>query len=268
MKKESPNGKNRLRQENEEKKKKIEEEFGSAHWSNPEENDLPPEIEGQFLDHIMAFEHVWKDAKQITLYEFLGNPAFRKVEELNEDEIHDELNRLFALMNENQVGLDTICEVSDKELYRFITEELFQQEMDDIHIPGMMSCFTYEEFHPNHAYDIERYSNEFIKSYLNKTEDYYLHEISTEASTQNWHRDFRDAFSSFDLNKFEIINLCFDLDSAEAQVDFECDFRAFVDNSMDTLRFNGKGKLLFVYQWDFWYVNSVEFPKINNLNIF
>jgi hypothetical protein len=260
MKKESPKDK-RLYLENEAKKWKIEEEFGAAYWSNPEENDLPSEIEGQFLDDIMAYEHAWKDAKQITLVEFLGNPAFRKVEELSDTEISIELNRLNELMNEFQVGLDTICDVPDKELYRFITEELFMQEMDDMHIPGMMTNFIYEEFHPNHEHDIERYSNEFIKSYLNKTEDYYLHEISTEASSQSWHKDFRDAFSSFNLNKFEIINLHYDLDSAKAQVDFECDFTAVIDNSKDTLRFNGKGKLLFVYQWDFWYVNSVEFPS-------
>ncbi|MEI6754977.1 MAG: hypothetical protein WCK78_17655 [Paludibacter sp.] len=260
MKKESPNNK-RLRMENEEKKKQIDEEFGAAHRSNPEESNLPPEIEGQFLDNIMAFEHAWKDAKQITLYEFLGNPAFRKTEELTENEIGDELNRLYELMNQHQVSLDTICDVSKQEIYRFITEELFQQEIDDMHIPGMMSCFTYEEFHPNHAYDIERYSNDFIKSYLSKTDDFYMHELSSNASTQNWHRYFREAFSSFTLNKFEIIDLNFDINSAEAQVDFECDFTALVDNSKDTLRFNGKGKLLFIYQWDFWYVDSVEFPS-------
>ena len=88
-----------------------------------------------------------------------------------------------------------------------------------------------------------------------------MHELSSNASTQNWHRDFRGVFSSFNLNKFEIIDLKFDINSAEAQVDFECDFTALVDNSKDTLRFNGKGKLLFIYQWDFWYVDSVEFPS-------
>jgi len=134
-----------------------------------------------------------------------------------------------------------------------------------MHIPGMITHFTYEEFHPNHAYDIERYSIDFIKSYLNKTGDDYLHEISTEASTQSWHKDFRDAFSSFNLSKFEIIDLHFDLESAEARVDFECDFTALVANSMGTLRFNGKGKLLFAYQWDFWYVESIEFPPSYNI---
>jgi hypothetical protein len=261
MKKEAPRDKlNRLRTENEVKKKKLEEEFGANYQSNAEERGLSPEIESQFLDHIMAFENAYKDVKRIQLYDFLGKPAYRKPEELNDNEITEELNRLMDLMETKSVCLDTLCEVSDWELYRFITEELFEHEIDDMHIPEMITHFTYEEFHPNHAYDIERYSIDFIKSYLNKTEDDYLHEISIVASDQNWHKDFRDAFSSFNLSKFEIIYLHFDLESAEARVDFECDFTAPVDNSKYTLRFNGKGKLLFVYQWGYWYVDSVEFP--------
>ena len=66
----NPNKKNDLQRENEELKKKLEEEFGAANgWTNP---DLPPEMENEFLNHIMAFENAWKDAKRITLYEFLG----------------------------------------------------------------------------------------------------------------------------------------------------------------------------------------------------
>ena len=260
MKKKSPNGKNRLRQENEEKKKKIEEEFGSAHWSNPEENDLSPEIEGQFLDYIMAFEHAWKDAKQTRLVEFLGNPAFRKVQELSDAEISTELNRLNKLLNEHQVGLNTICDVPEVELYRFITEELFQQEIDDMHIPGMMTNFIYEEFHPNHDYDIRQHSIEFMRTYLDKDSDYYPTFLSGGASKKEWHKHFREAFSSFNLKEFEIIGLKYNLEINEGMVEFECDFVASVDGSRDQFQFKGKGKFQLIYQWDFWCVDSVEFP--------
>ena len=164
-------------------------------------------------------------------------------------------------MNENQVCLDTICEVEDKELYRFITEELFQEEIDDMRIPGMFSHYTYEEFHPNHEYDLQRYTTEFIQSYLNKSSEFYIHELSSEATSLNWHNQFRDSFSAFKLETLEIIDLHFDLETALARVDFYCDFNATVEGSNNTLKFTGKGMLNFVHQWDFWYVNSVSFPK-------
>lgn len=266
MKKESPNEKsNRLHIENEEKKRKIEAEFGAEYWGKPEDNELPLEIESQFLDNILAFENAWKDTKQITLYEFLGEPSYRKPEELKEDEVHDELNHLYALMEQHQICLDTICEVSEQEIYRFITEELFFKEKDDMQIPGMITHYTYEEFHPNHAYDIENYSTEFMISYLEKENDHYTNHLSSEATKKAWHMHFREAFSSFDLKKFEITELTFDLENKKSRVEFDCEFIAVVEGSAEKLLFNGKGTFQLVYQWDFWYVDSVEFPPNQKL---
>lgn len=258
----NPNKKNDLHRENEELKKKLEEEFGAANgWTNP---DLPPEMENEFLNHIMAFENAWKDAKRITLYEFLGKPAFRRIDELQPDEISTELERIYSLMLEHQVRLDTICEVSDYELYRFITEELFLEEKDDMRVPGMMSGYIYEEFYPNHEYDLNRHSEEFLNSYLDKTSERYLHYLNSEAEKQQWHTHFRDTFSRFELRKSEIINVSFNLETEMAQVDFECDFTAQVEGSRDVFQFAGKGKINFVYKWDYWTVDSVEFPKPHN----
>ena len=43
--------------------------------------------------------------------------------------------------------------ISARELYRFTTEELFEYEMDDMYVPGMMTNFIYDEFHPDYIYD-------------------------------------------------------------------------------------------------------------------
>ena len=64
MKKESPDDKNnRLRKENEEKRQKLSEEYGAVFGGMSGNTELPPEIESQFLDNIMAFEDNWKDVK-------------------------------------------------------------------------------------------------------------------------------------------------------------------------------------------------------------
>jgi len=53
-------------------------------------------------------------------------------------------------------------------LYRFITEELFKEELDDIKIEGMTHHYIYEEFHPNHEHDIKNRCKEFLDEFLNK----------------------------------------------------------------------------------------------------
>ncbi len=158
----------RIRIENEEKKKQLTEEHGAFFGNMNNDSDLPPEIESQFLDHIMAFENAFQSAERISVYDFLEQPTFRKVEELTNAEVTQELERIMKLMSRKMVSIDTLCEVDDRELYRFITEELFLEEKDDMMIPGMMTHYTYEEFHPNHEHDIREHSIEFLNSYLNR----------------------------------------------------------------------------------------------------
>ncbi|MDD3320665.1 MAG: hypothetical protein PHS59_04390 [Paludibacter sp.] len=250
---------NRIRLENEEKKKQLTEKHGAFFGSMSNENNLPPEIESQFLDNIMAFENAFQSATQIQLYDSLERPAFRKVEELTDAEVPIELERIMKLMSNNQVCLDTICEVDDRELYRFITEELFLEEIDEMHIPGMTTHYTYEEFHPNHEYDIRHHSIDFVRSYLDKESDYYTTFMSGEAEKADWHLHFRQAFSSFKLNNFSITNLEFDTEKAEVQ--FDCDFVGKVEGSSESLHFLGAGEMSLLYQWDFWCVDKINFPK-------
>jgi hypothetical protein len=253
------NNPDRLRAENEEKKKKLIEEHGAYFSSLSNDTNLPPEIESQFLNNIMAFEDAYQNNKRIRLFDYLGKPTTNRIEDLMENEIPDELNRLIELLSRHQVILDTLCDVDDRELYRFITEELFFEEIDDMHIPGMITHYTYEEFHPNHAYDIERLSTDFIHSYLNKESDFYTYSLSTEAGNTDWHIQFREAFSSFQLNDFSIQK--FDFDTEKAVVQFDCDFVGQVEGAVESLRFLGKGELILLYQWDFWCVDSIKLPN-------
>lgn len=252
---------NRHRQQNEEKKKFIPEEFNASYWSGPNEYKLPADLERQILDHIKAFENALKCAKQMTLHQVLGSPAFRKLEELTDAEIAEEVNRLLEMMEQHQICLDTICEVSDRELYRFITEELFEQESGNMNLPGMITHYIYEEFHPNHEYEIRHNADDFFLIYLDKTSEYYTSFLSENATTSNWHNHFRDAFDSFDLNKFEMFDVEYDLGEKSAKLEFYCDFTAFIEGSDKKLQFNGKGTIKMAYQEDFWGVDEVILPK-------
>ena len=172
---EAHNNAERLRATNEEKKNKLIKEKGAIFSDFSNENDLPPEIMSQFLDNINAIENDYESTNQVQLYDFIGKPAFRKVEDVLDEEITDELKRLTELLDNNQISLETLSVVAEKEIYRFITEELFLKEIDDKRIPGLFSIFYYEFFHPNHEFDIREQSYDFISSYLDKENDFYTY---------------------------------------------------------------------------------------------
>ena len=249
----------KLRAANEEKKNKLTEQYGAYFSNMSTKNDLPPEIESQFLDNIMAFETNFDSSNRIPLYEYVGKPSYRKVEEIPEENITEELNRLIVLLDKYQIALDTICEVDERELYRFITEELFLEEINDMHIQGMYTRFIYEEFYPNHEHDIREHSNEFIRTYLDKKNDLYMYLLTSEAEKTDWHRHFRQAFSSFQLNSFSITELNFDTE--KANVKFECDFAGKIEGSVECLYFVGVGELNLHNQWNYWCIDSIRFPK-------
>jgi len=237
------------------KKKELEEKYG-AHFS--EFNEFPPEMENHWLNSIEAFEEQFENAKRITVWEYMDKPDYKTIVELKPYEISKELERLFELMDEKGISLSTLCDVEDAELYRFITEELFQEEMDDIRIPGMMSCFTYEEFHPNAKWDIEQAIDYFFRMTMSKMENiggdgYDMLYVDTEN-----HRDsagnkiekqkvvdcinnFLDSFDKFEVVSYNEKTLEVNPEETDAQVSFSIHFKGLFENSDETFDFKGNG---------------------------
>src|ERR1035437_843918 len=107
--------------------------------------------ENEFLNYIMAYEKQAVERKMIKIFDKIERPNhFKPVNEIPEDEIENAWNNLDEYLRKYSIEL-SVCSpnISDRELYRFTTEELFNHEMDDMNLPGMMSCFTYDEFYPD-----------------------------------------------------------------------------------------------------------------------
>ncbi len=242
--------------DNELKKKEIEKEFG-AHFVKLNE-DLPPEIESAWLNSVQEFEKQYENAKLTTVWEFMGKPSFKTKEELAPQELTMELKRLFELLQDSNIALDTLCEVDDLELYRFITEELFQYEMDDICMPGMTSCFTYEEFHPNAKLDIERAIDYFFRMTMGKMENFggtgydmlYVDTDKHENSAGNRVdkqividsiNNFLDAFDSFEVVSYEENDFELNQDETDAKVTFTIHYRGLFVKGKETYDFTGDG---------------------------
>ena len=152
----------------------------------------------------------------------------------------------------------TLCDVDDRELYRFITEELFFAETDNIRIEGMVNTFTYEEFHPNHEFDLRSSSQEFFESFLDKKSTLFTSLLTKEAEENAWFDHFRKAFSSFKMNSLTITDIKFN--EQDATVQFEIDFFGVIEGSKEKHYYSGVGYLKFLYQWDYWYIQELILP--------
>jgi len=248
----------KLRMENELKKMKLMLEHGAMFSDNQSKMPLDPFIENQFLKNIEAFERSYNSAERIVLFDFINRPDYTKVEAIPDSLIHTELDRIMNILNENGIQLDTLCEVEEREIYRFVTEELFMHEMDNMRIPGMMNCFIYEEFHPNHEYDIREHSTDGIRSFLNKKTDFYTTHFTKEAEEDIKLKHFRDAYKSFTLKHFEITHLSFDTE--KSFVGFNIDFTGKIEGSAEKHRFVGEGNIELLYRYDYWCIQKINFP--------
>lgn len=249
----------KLRIENELKKAKLMLEHGAIFSDSMNSNKLDPVIEDEFLRNMEQFEKSFGNSERIPVYDFIERPDYNLVDTIPDSQIAGELEKIMGILNENGISLDTLCEVDDRELYRFITEELFLHEVDNVRIKGMMSCFIYEEFHPNHEYDIQNTCTEGISSYLNKEEKYYSYSFVKEAEEESWFKDFRNAFDTFSLHKLEIIDIR--IDTTTARVNFYINFSAAIEGSTSEQHFSGQGYVMLVHQYDYWFINKIQFPE-------
>lgn len=160
-----------LKNENEFLKMKLMLEHGAEFETLQTNNDLLVETENEFLNYIMAYEKQAAERKTIKVFDRIERPNhFTPVNEIPDDKIDAAWDELDSYLNKYNIDL-AVCSpsIDNRELYRFTTEELFEYEMNDIFIPGGMTCFTYDEFYPDHIYENTNTAvNDCIKCILKK----------------------------------------------------------------------------------------------------
>ena len=247
-----------LRQENQIKRMKLRLKYGADIPLESEIKNLSPEIEGKFLDSLEQFEVAYRQAERIQVFNYIGKPKCRRVDTIPDSEVNYELNQIISVLKKNQIGLDTLCIVDDRVLYRFITEELFFIETDNIRIDGMINHFIYEEFHPNHEYDIRNTCTRFIESLLNKKFSFYTSYLTKEAEKNKWYENLRNSFQSFKLTDFN----CFSIQVADlsASLKFNIIFSGIIENSNETLDFREEGEMEMLRISDQWFIQKITLP--------
>ena len=238
-------------------------------FSNKPGNDLTEASEKAWLNYILDFEEYHKNAKDVTVWEFIGKPPFVLIDKLDSASISLALDAIYEKMTSNNVLLDFCVAYPDDVIYKFITEELFQHKIQDIKIPGGNICFIYEEFHPNHDYDLRRYSSEHleclfkpdvIRSHLSfyAMNSIYLNDkLCTKDSLADFIIDFHNLHKRAELRNHTITDLTFDLElnSGKVSVDFNC---CLFFNDGGHLEKKENVTLNYLLEYDFWILKKIE----------
>lgn len=150
-----------LRFENEFKKLKLRAEFGIKLLESPTTN---LQQEHEWLNNLADFEESHADYNQVPVFVYLGEPSyFLPVEKLSRKKLPQDLKKLQSLLAENQIRVESLCEMTEQELYRFIVEEVFWKEIPKKLELNHIKTFLYEEYHPNQAYEIKTTIEDFFQ---------------------------------------------------------------------------------------------------------
>lgn len=140
---------------------KLKAEFGTECTKGAQE--IPPEVVHEFLQSVYQFESKFREPiPVISVFDKIGRPSFRKAESIPDHHMADELTRVNEVLAQHCIVLDVLEEYSDRQIYKFITEEFLYHQMDDLDMKGYTHHFCYEDFHPNLHAEIDLCANEFL----------------------------------------------------------------------------------------------------------
>jgi hypothetical protein len=263
-----------MRIENELMKLKLKAQYGDAFQMGGSEA-LSPDMENQFLKNILAFEESYNKGDFVTVYDRIGKPDYKPADEMEAAELKESVQQLMELLNQHQITVDfTDGPYDDAVVYRFITEELFSQDVEKDPVDGMIMGYTYEEFHPNHKAAIERNTHRFLKGWFSRSfadnEFILSQDIITAEGLQMQREDlqgklqlFFDAFKNFTDDAYNIDNISFELQPeiergmgfAEGMLKYEAE----IDNN-EMIHFEGPYKLYMQMEYNEWSVFYFVMP--------
>lgn len=263
-----------IRIENELMKIKLKAQYGDAFEMESNE-DLSPEAQHKFLKNIVAFGETYDKSDFITVYERIGKPVFATADTLDYSAIEEATVQLLALLNKYCITIDFGETPFDSETkYRFITEELFGEEVDENPADGTITDFVYEEFHPNHESAIMECAHQFLLAWF--TRDFPEHNVllssdcvTTEGIQMSGKEMldkinlFADAFKNFANDGYNIDKVSFELQPetergmgfAEGMLKYDAE----IDNN-EIIHFEGAYKLYFQMEEDQWSVFYFVIP--------
>lgn len=256
-----------LQFDNEFRKLKLSAETGAIFSGS---GQLPPDLEKEWLDYIEYFNREDHDREITTVYDFIGRPSFEK--NVPDEKIEEALDDLLNYMYNNNVQLSTLTEVPAQRLYSFIIEELFLQEVDNFRVKDMHNCFIYEEFHPNHEYNMKHSCEQFFHDLFKGDFDFQLtvsfsdsfKAVSGKPVTE---KQLKYIFECFCLSygNIELKKLSFgsvDIKEERAVLHVDIDWEGDIKSANVRDHYSGTGVVEFIYEYGFWYICGINVPGL------
>lgn len=265
-----------LRIENEFLKMKMMAESGAMFGGK---SNISPDIENEFLKHVMEFEKSYADASSQKIFDILEKPSFNDESELDDDRFQIEFKRLEDLLDDHHLNVDFIAERPDRFKYNFITKELFEHETDFIPMKGMTTNFIYEEFHPDHKQEISEVTNDFLNDFFDRKlgmDNNYISDefiepegnvISKDELMKSIHAAY-DVFFDLENTSFKIENVEFEVQKieddhqgmgfSEGEINYDILFKGG-----ERKEIRGPFKIYFMRQWDSWIIYFFYLAGLN-----
>ena len=102
------------------------------------------EDDNEFLTQVKEFEQKHKNSKLINVFQLIGEPNFSRYKKSNGIQLKDEYEKLICLLDKFNIIVHFQSDYTIEEKYRFITEEVFRQDVEK----EKHNSFIYEDFHP------------------------------------------------------------------------------------------------------------------------
>ena len=126
-------------------------------FEEPEEDGNYEEVEDnrEFMKQVKEFEKQHEGSKIVNVYNIIGKPAFKKCDELDNDSLEEEYKKILSLLDNQNIVVHFQSEYPLSDKYRFITEEIFAQDVENVEDTSLHINFIYEDFHPEMYEDDE-----------------------------------------------------------------------------------------------------------------
>jgi hypothetical protein len=125
---------------------------------NGEDEDFDEIEESNMWKHLSLLDEVLKnpgEGNEKLVKDFLKFTDYPKEKDLSDDEISAALASVTSALAFQRIALDVIHPTPQREIYRFITEELLYESAFSLPFSPIMTHFIYVEFYPNYIEEIK-----------------------------------------------------------------------------------------------------------------
>jgi len=183
---------------------------------------LLPEIDQQALERLLLEPEHRPGRDTRRLRELLNYPDFRPSAALGPESLDRYWSRLSTLLQKGGVKVEFLADYALALKYDFIIGELLDEETELPECEGAFVNFIYEDFHPNHDYDIRSRTAEFMDGFFSGRfpleVGWYLADIMiTDTGAAMPRSELQSLLDSFHEPFNTVRSFCYEIESIAAQ---------------------------------------------------